>query len=125
MGKDAGIAKASMGIQHEAEIPFVFANPPLQGANQANIPQPLRSFASDQNLQQVSNAMSAAWIHFAYNLNPNGKDVPVWKQYKSKIDNFGNGQELYIQANNFSMISDSLEQKQVQFVIDHRENFYI
>lgn len=125
VGMDAGIAKASMGVQHEAEIPFVFANPPLQGSNEINIPQPLRSFASDKNLQQVSNAMSAAWIHFAYRLNPNGKDVPSWQQYKSKIDHFGDGQELYIQANNFSMTSDNLEQRQVQFVIDHRKNFYI
>lgn len=122
---DAGIAKASMGVQHEAEIPFVFANPPLQGANEANIPQPLRSFAADENLQQVSDAMSSAWIHFAHTLNPNGKNVPLWRQYRSNIDSFGDGQELYIQANNFSMVPDQLEQKQIQFVIDHRKNFFI
>lgn len=121
----ASAAKASLGVQHEAEIPFVYANPPLQGANEANVPEPLRTYASDSNLLQVSNAMSAAWIHFAHNLNPNGQDVPQWDKYDAQIDALGNGRELYIQANNFTMLFDDLEAKQVDFVIANKKFFSI
>lgn len=128
-GVNGGIAKPSMGVQHEAEIPFVFANPPLQSnrkdQHSQSIPNSLLNFASDENLLQVSNVMSAAWIHFANNFNPNGKDVPAWNQFQSDFDSKGNGMEFYIQANNFSMNFDNSQQSQIQFVIDHSQYFFI
>jgi carboxylesterase type B len=119
------VAKASMGVQHEAEIPYVFFNPPIQGANAANIPEPLRTYASDENLVQVSKAMSAAWIHFAYNLDPNGVEVPRWEAYAFDADPDGNGMSLYMQANNFTMTFDDQSNDQVNFVIDNKSYFFL
>jgi carboxylesterase type B len=126
LGHHAGeVARASMGVQHGAEIPFVFAQPPLQGERTSKIPEPLRTFASDENLKQVSKVMTAAWLNFAYFHNPNGAGVPLWEQYDSQIDSKGNGAELHIQADNFAMTQDDAQHAQSVFVHQHRDLFYI
>lgn len=133
VGRHATVARASMGVQHEAEIPFVFAQPPIQGASATAVPEPLRTFASDANLLEVSNAMSAAWIHFAHRLDPNGKDVPTWSSFTSAAAASSNSRHydeapnstLWIQARNMTMVADDVQLNESRFVLRNAEHFWM
>lgn len=123
------IASAVLGVQHEAEIPFVFADPPLQGGHSDRIPEPLRTFASDKNLTLVANIMSAAWIHFANRMDPNGEGVPWWPAYHahnhSSAKKVSHGYSLYIQGGNTTMIPDNYRLTQTDFVLQNKHYFHI
>lgn len=61
---------AYQGVAHFTETAFVFANPRYLG------PWPEYRALSDQ--------MTAQWIHFAYDGDPNGEALPEWPRYDSQ-----------------------------------------
>ncbi|KAF2275056.1 alpha/beta-hydrolase [Westerdykella ornata] len=64
---EGGLAPEYKGVQHFSEVQFVFGNPRFVG------PWP--------EYQALSRTMSALWIHFVNQGDPNGEDLPVWPEY--------------------------------------------
>ncbi|KAJ5565121.1 Triacylglycerol lipase (LipA) [Penicillium frequentans] len=71
-----------IGVQHFAEIPFVFANPV----------QNITSLGADLPGRLALGQMAARmWTSFAADLNPNGHgipNIPTWPQFSSQATNF-------------------------------------
>ncbi|KAJ5300743.1 uncharacterized protein N7443_005745 [Penicillium atrosanguineum] len=71
----------TIGVQHFAEIPFVFANPV----------QNITALGSDPTRLELGQLAARMWTSFVTNLDPNGhgvSHVPQWPEYSSKITNF-------------------------------------
>lgn len=75
-----GEAPAYKGVSHFSEVAFVFANPSFYG------PWPEYKALADQ--------MSAQWINFIANGDPNGKKLPRWPLYNESSA----GSNLVLQA---------------------------
>ncbi|KAJ5659236.1 hypothetical protein N7507_005687 [Penicillium longicatenatum] len=73
---------SSIGVQHFAEIPFVFANPV----------QNITSLGADLPGRLALGQMAARmWTSFAADLNPNGHgipSIPTWPSFSSQATNF-------------------------------------
>ncbi|EMD65639.1 hypothetical protein COCSADRAFT_308058 [Bipolaris sorokiniana ND90Pr] len=77
---EGGNAEAFMGVAHFTEVAFVFNNPRFYG------PWPEYKTLSDE--------VSAQWIRFVANGDPNGEGLPNWPHYGDSDD----GLDLVIQA---------------------------
>ncbi|KAJ6001687.1 hypothetical protein N7522_006914 [Penicillium canescens] len=74
-------SSSTIGVQHFAEIPFVFANP-IQTIT------PLGSDPARLDLGQLAARM---WTSFVADLDPNGHgvaDIPEWTRYSDRAANF-------------------------------------
>ncbi|KAJ5090556.1 hypothetical protein N7532_009240 [Penicillium argentinense] len=71
----------TIGVQHFAEIPFVFANPV----------QNITSLGSDPARLELGQMAGRMWTSFVTDLDPNGHGVaqiPKWPSYSSRFANF-------------------------------------
>ncbi|KAJ6104377.1 hypothetical protein N7523_010697 [Penicillium sp. IBT 18751x] len=72
---------STIGVQHFAEIPFVFANPV----------QNITALGSDPSRLELGQMAARMWTSFVTDLDPNGhgvSHVPQWPKYSSKTKNF-------------------------------------
>ncbi|KAE8152161.1 alpha/beta-hydrolase [Aspergillus avenaceus] len=72
---------SSIGVQHFAEIPFVFANPV----------QNMTALGDDPARLELANMVAQMWTSFVADLDPNGHgvdDVPQWPKYSDETSNF-------------------------------------
>ncbi|CDM26756.1 hypothetical protein DTO013E5_7041 [Penicillium roqueforti] len=71
----------TIGVQHFAEIPFVFANPV----------QAITPLGSDPERLKLAQMAARMWTSFVADLDPNGHGVPdiaKWPKYSSRATNF-------------------------------------
>ncbi|KAJ5681691.1 uncharacterized protein N7477_001631 [Penicillium maclennaniae] len=72
---------STIGVQHFAEIPFVFANPV----------QNITALGSDPTRLELGQMAARMWTSFVTDLDPNGhgvSHVPQWPEYSSQSKNF-------------------------------------
>ncbi|KAJ5675703.1 hypothetical protein N7462_008600 [Penicillium macrosclerotiorum] len=87
----------TIGVQHFAEIPFVFANPV----------QNITALGSDPARLQLGQMAARMWTSFVTDLNPNGHGVsriPEWPRYSTHATNFVfrlPRNESYLEADNY------------------------
>ncbi|OOQ88310.1 carboxylesterase family protein [Penicillium brasilianum] len=87
----------TIGVQHFAEIPFVFANPV----------QNITALGSDPARLELGQMAARMWTSFVTDLNPNGHGVPhipKWSSYSSKATNFVfrlSRNESYVEADTY------------------------
>jgi para-nitrobenzyl esterase len=70
----AARARARYGAGHGSEVSFVF------NTLNARWGPPVDPTAEEKELARI---MNTYWVNFAKSGNPNGKDLPVWPQYKT------------------------------------------
>ena len=78
MATDA-LAPAAKGVAHFSEVAFVFGTPAV---------------GNNPEYQALSDQMSAQWISFVHDGNPNGAGLPEWPSY----DQGGQGSNLVLQT---------------------------
>ncbi|KAL4748525.1 hypothetical protein BDW72DRAFT_195736 [Aspergillus terricola var. indicus] len=69
-------ASSTIGVNHFAEIPFVFANPV----------QNITKLGDDPSRLELANLAARMWASFVTDLDPNGhgdNDIPEWPQYSA------------------------------------------
>ncbi|EKV15926.1 Triacylglycerol lipase (LipA), putative [Penicillium digitatum PHI26] len=74
-------SSTTIGVQHFAEIPFVFANPV----------QTITPLGSDPARLELGQMAARMWTSFAADLDPNGhgvSDIAEWPTYSSRATNF-------------------------------------
>ncbi|KUM60589.1 hypothetical protein ACN42_g6551 [Penicillium freii] len=74
-------SSTTIGVQHFAEIPFVFANPV----------QSITPLGSDPARLELGQMAARMWTSFVADLDPNGhgvSDIAKWPQYSSRATNF-------------------------------------
>ncbi|KAJ6180361.1 hypothetical protein N7519_010822 [Penicillium mononematosum] len=74
-------SSTTIGVQHFAEIPFVFANPV----------QTITPLGSDPARLELAQTAARMWTSFVADLDPNGhgvSDVAEWPKYSSRATNF-------------------------------------
>ncbi|KAJ5397744.1 hypothetical protein N7509_005857 [Penicillium cosmopolitanum] len=87
----------TIGVQHFAEIPFVFANPV----------QTMTPLGTDPARLELGQMAARMWTSFVTHLNPNGhglNKIPQWPRYSSKATNFVfrlPRNESYIEADSY------------------------
>ncbi|OQE16712.1 hypothetical protein PENSTE_c023G08461 [Penicillium steckii] len=77
----ASNTSSTIGVQHFAEIPFVFANPE----------QSITPLGTDPARLELGQMAARMWTSFVTDLNPNGhgvEKIPKWPRYSSKTANF-------------------------------------
>ncbi|KAJ5877215.1 hypothetical protein N7455_000680 [Penicillium solitum] len=74
-------SSTTIGVQHFAEIPFVFANPV----------QTITPLGSDPARLELGQMAARMWTSFVTDLDPNGhgvSDIAKWPKYSSRATNF-------------------------------------
>ncbi|KAJ5412022.1 uncharacterized protein N7487_006381 [Penicillium crustosum] len=74
-------SSTTIGVQHFAEIPFVFANPV----------QTITPLGSDPARLELGQMAARMWTSFVADLDPNGhgvSDIAKWPKYSSRATNF-------------------------------------
>ncbi|KAL4769714.1 Alpha/Beta hydrolase protein [Aspergillus nidulans var. acristatus] len=69
---------STIGVNHFAEIPFVFANPV----------QNITKLGDDPSRLELANLAARMWASFVTDLDPNGHgidDIPEWPQYSTSV----------------------------------------
>ncbi|KAJ5207123.1 Carboxylesterase type B [Penicillium cf. griseofulvum] len=77
----AGTTSTTIGVQHFAEIPFVFANPV----------QTITPLGVETERLELGQMAARMWMSFVADLDPNGhgvSDVAKWPNYSSRAANF-------------------------------------
>ncbi|KAJ3806256.1 Alpha/Beta hydrolase protein [Lentinula aff. lateritia] len=90
------------GVAHETDVPFVFNSYP----------------STDGDLYTVASYISAYWVAFANNLDPNVSGLPTWNEYGSSK------QSLQIEAGATEMIADNFRQAGIEFLTTARAQIY-
>lgn len=77
---NTSLAPAYLGVQHFSEVAFVFRNPEKVG--------PWEGY------KELADQMSAQWVRFIHDGDPNEEDLPEWPRYDSQ----GGGVDLVLQT---------------------------
>ncbi|KAE8215014.1 hypothetical protein CF327_g1641 [Tilletia walkeri] len=121
--------KATSGVTHGSDVPYVFANPPVD----VNVPdtsddfvitsptqQAADMFASTDDIISTSKMMVASWLAFAYNRNPNVQGVPTWPAYDSKSMS-----SLQFMGSNTTVIPDTFRKAQTDTILANPFTWWI
>ncbi|CAD6938848.1 unnamed protein product [Tilletia controversa] len=120
--------KASMGIGHGSDVPYVFANPPLNSAVPESsdafvVSSPedaITQFASADDISSTSKMMVAAWLAFAYRRDPNTDGVPNWPAYDAKSLS-----SMQFMGSNTTVIPDTFRKPQTDMFLANPFTWWI
>lgn len=113
------------GVSHGTEVAFVYNNPSKAG--RFPVPPAKAKYAGTDQLTETAEFMSAAWINFVHDLDPNGQPggqngQKNWPSYtESAASNNGVGQMMHIQGGNLTTIAGDFRKDQIGFFLAHAD----